>query len=83
MLNFEEFLNEGEKWMQKAFGSHPGALHKKLKVPEDKDIPMTKINAKLRNLKKKEEKGKLSAADLKLVRQLNAAKTSKKIAKNK
>ena len=33
-----------EKWIQKAI-KHPGALHKKLKVPEGKKIPEKKLKA--------------------------------------
>ncbi len=33
-----------EKWIQKAI-KHPGALHKKLHVPEGKKIPQSKIKA--------------------------------------
>jgi hypothetical protein len=37
-------LNE-EKWMQKAFSKHKGALHKSLDVPEDEKIPKSKMCA--------------------------------------
>lgn len=33
-----------EKWIQKAI-KHPGALHKKLHVPEGEKIPATKLEA--------------------------------------
>jgi hypothetical protein len=32
-----------EKWMQKAFGAHPGALHRALGVPEGEKIPAKKM----------------------------------------
>ncbi len=31
------------KWMQKAFGKHPGKLHRRLHVPEDEKIPSRKL----------------------------------------
>jgi len=62
-----------ENWIQKA-KMHKGALHKKLGIPEEDKIP----TAKLKSLKKELEgksKGdkKLSAADLKLLKQVNLA----------
>jgi len=78
-MNFEQFLLEkkSEKWMQKAFNpAHKGELHKLLDVPEDEDIPMSKINAELKKLKGKED---LSKKELSLLRKLNLAKTAKKI----
>lgn len=32
-----------KKWMAKAFGANPGALHKQLGVPEDETIPAKKL----------------------------------------
>ena len=32
-----------KKWMAKAFGKHPGALHRELGVPEGKNIPAKKL----------------------------------------
>jgi hypothetical protein len=81
ILNFDEFITEkkGEKWMQKAFDpAHKGELHKMLDVPEDEDIPMSKINAELKKLKGKED---LTKKELSLLRKLNLAKTAKKISK--
>ena len=81
IMNFDQFLLEkkGEKWMQKAFDpSHKGELHKLLDVPEDEDIPMSKINAELKKLKGKED---LTKKELALLRKLNLAKTAKKISK--
>ena len=75
---------ESEKWMQKASSDMEkkgtkGGLHKDLGVPEDKDIPLSKINKEISRLHKKKEKdGKLSANDLKLMRRLNFAKNAKK-----
>lgn len=31
------------KWMQKAFGKHPGKLHRRLHVPEGEKIPASKL----------------------------------------
>jgi hypothetical protein len=33
-----------EKWMQKAFGAHPGRLHRALGVPEGEKIPASKLS---------------------------------------
>ena len=32
------------KWMQKAFGKHPGKLHRRLHVPEGEKIPASKLS---------------------------------------
>lgn len=32
-----------EKWMQKAFGAHPGRLHRALNVKEGEKIPESKL----------------------------------------
>jgi hypothetical protein len=32
-----------KKWMQKAFGKNPGALHRALGVPEGEKIPASKL----------------------------------------
>jgi hypothetical protein len=49
-----------------------------LDVPEDEDIPMSKINSELKKLKEKED---LSKKELSLLRKLNLAKTAKKMSK--
>lgn len=61
-----------DKWIQRVV-KHPGALHKYFGIPEDKDIPTSKIKAELAKLKKKE--GDLSADEKKLQHQLNLALT--------
>lgn len=38
----DEEQTEGEKWIQKAI-KRPGALHKQLHVPADKNIPKAKL----------------------------------------
>ena len=84
LFGFLEFVNESyevnekEKWMQKAFSKNKGKLHKKLKVAADEKIPASKINKRLKNLKKKEHK---TAAELKLQKELVLAKTASKINK--
>lgn len=77
-------VREGkEKWIQKT-KMHKGALHKKLGVPEDDKIPV----AKLKSLKKElEAKGKgdkkMSASDLKLLKQVNLALNLKSLKEEK
>lgn len=34
---------KGRRWMQKAFGKHPGKLHRRLHVPEGERIPAAKL----------------------------------------
>jgi hypothetical protein len=76
---FREYLEESKKkdgkWMQKAFGKNPGALHKRLKVSEDKKIPKEKLDKAYAGAKKR--------GDTKLMRQINAARTASKISKKK
>jgi hypothetical protein len=75
----DAFLNE-EKWIPKDMKK--GALSKKMGVPEEKNIPMAAINKRIAALEKKGEGDKkLSAADLKTLHQLVAAKNMKKIKK--
>jgi hypothetical protein len=77
-------VREGkEKWIQKT-KMHKGALHKKLGVPEGDKIPV----AKLKSLKKElEAKGKgdkkMSASDLKLLKQVNLALNLKSLKEEK
>ena len=71
-----------ENWIQKA-KMNKGALHKKLGIPEEDKIPV----AKLKSLKKEldgKSKGdkKLSASDLKLLKQVNLALNLKSIKEN-
>ena len=82
-------LEENEDdWIQKGEESgeiKSGGLKKALGIPKDEKIPAGLINKKLAQLKKKDkdkdEKGVqgLSKADLKLQRQLNLAKSFKKM----
>ncbi|MHA1754235.1 MAG: hypothetical protein ACTSYR_01820, partial [Candidatus Odinarchaeia archaeon] len=80
-------LDESKDWIQKAI-KRPGALHRELGVPKDKDIPKSLINKTLARLRKKdkddEEEGtQLGAADERELRQLNLAKTLSKFNESK
>jgi hypothetical protein len=69
-------VNESEdKWIQKT-DMKKGALHKKLGIPEGQKIPKSKLNSIKKDLmtKAKGDK-KLSAADSKLLKQVNMALT--------
>ena len=69
-------VNESEdKWIQKT-DMKKGALHKKLGIPEGEKIPKSKLNSIKKDLmaKAKGDK-KLSAADSKLLKQVNMALT--------
>jgi hypothetical protein len=69
-------LDESEdKWIQKT-DMKKGALHKKLGIPEGQKIPKSKLNTIKKDLmaKAKGDK-KLSAADSKLLKQVNMALT--------
>ena len=72
-----------KKWIQKA-GMKKGALHKKLGVPEGDKLPQSKLKSLKAELSKK-AKGdkKLSAADSKLLKQVNLALTLKGIKEEK
>lgn len=71
--------SKDEKWIQKT-DLKKGALHKELGIPEGNKIPKSKLNKLKKELtaKGKGEK-KLSAADLKLLKQVNLALTLKDI----
>lgn len=71
----KETKEEEEKWIQKT-KMKKGALHKKLGVPEGDKIPKTKLKSLKKELMKKGEGDKkLSAADAKLLKQVNLALT--------
>ena len=83
----KESFTEDKDWIQKAI-KRPGALHRELGVPKDKDIPKGKINKAIARLKKKdkddEAKGtQLPAGDERELRQLNLAKTLSKFNEGK
>ena len=68
-----------EKWIQKT-KMHKGALHKKLGIPEGDKIPQAKLKSLKKELMKKAEGDKkLSAADSKLLKQVNLALTLKSV----
>ena len=72
-----------KKWIQKT-DMKKGALHKKLNVPEDKKIPKTLLNKLKKELiAKGEGDKKLSAADSKLLKQVNLALTLKSVKENR
>jgi hypothetical protein len=71
-----------EKWIQDT-KMHKGALHKKLGVPEGDKIPNAKLQSLKKELMKKGEGDKkLSAADSKLLKQVNLALTLKSVKEN-
>ena len=77
-------VNESEdKWIQKT-DMKKGALHKKLGIPEGQKIPKSKLNSIKKDLmiKAKGDK-KLSAADSKLLKQVNMALTLGNIKESK
>ena len=72
-----------KKWIQKT-DMKKGALHKKLNVPEDKKIPKSLLNKLKKELMAKAEGDKkLSAADSKLLKQVNLALTLKTVKENR
>jgi hypothetical protein len=82
--NHKKETKESEKkWIQKT-DMKKGALHKKLNVPEDKKIPKTLLNKLKKELMAKGEGDKkLSAADSKLLKQVNLALTLKTLKENR
>ena len=79
MNSFKEYLTEKKdaNWMQGAV-KRPGALSKRLGIPEDEDIPLSTINKHIATLRKKAEGDKkLSEDDARFLHQLQFAKTAK------
>ena len=77
-----EMKEEDDKWIQKT-NMKKGALHKKLGVPEGDKIPVSKLKTLKAELHKKSEGDKkLSAADSKLLKQVNLALTLKSVKEN-
>jgi len=67
----------GKNWMQGAV-KRPGALSKRLGIPEDEDIPLSTINKHIETLRNKAEGDKkLSKDDALFLDQLQFAKTAK------
>lgn len=55
-----------------------GALHRRLGIPEDKKIPLSRINKEIAELERaKERQGKLTAEQRKFLRQLIFARNEK------
>lgn len=76
-------MKEEKKWIQKT-DMKKGALHKKLGVPEGEKIPKSELNKLKKELEKKAEGDKkLSASDLKLLKQVNLALTLGKLKEEK
>lgn len=73
-----ERLKEDRDWIQKAI-KRPGALHRALGIPQDKDIPHSLIDKDIRKMDDLEdEEGHLDKRDLRFLRQLDLAKTLEK-----
>jgi len=84
----ETQAKEAKKWIQGAV-KRPGALRKKLGVGKDKKISLAMIDKKMKQIKandsNKKKKGVqgLTKADLRTYKQLNLAKTLRRMAKKK
>ena len=77
-----EMKEDDNKWIQKT-DMKKGALHKKLGIPEGDKIPQSKLKSLKAELHKKSEGDKkLSAADSKLLKQVNLALTLKSVKEN-
>jgi len=75
-------LKEDKDWIQKAI-KRPGALHRALGIPQDKDIPDSLIDKDIKKMDREEEKeGHLDKKDLRFLRQLDLAKTLEKFDEN-
>lgn len=55
----------------------PGALHRHYGVSEDETLPWGKVNADYKRLHAKAAKDNLSPTELKLLKQINLARTMK------
>jgi hypothetical protein len=78
-----EKFTEAKDWIQKAI-KRPGALHRALDIPRDKDIPHSLINKDIKKMDDLEdEEGHLDKRDLRFLRQLDLAKTLEKFNENK
>jgi hypothetical protein len=84
----EAQAKEAKKWIQGAV-KRPGALRKKLGVGQDKKISLAMINKKMKQIKAKDSNKKvkgvqgLTKADLRTYKQLNLAKSLRKMSKKK
>jgi len=64
-----------DKWMGKAFGKDPGALHRMMGVPEDKPLPMGRLIDMQRDLRAKKKR---TAKESKLLKRVDLALRVKK-----
>ena len=84
----EAQAKEAKKWIQGAV-KRPGALRKKLGVRKGKDISLDMIDKKMKQIKTKDSNKKrkgvqgLTKADLRTYKQLNLAKSLRRMAKKK
>jgi hypothetical protein len=69
-----------KKWIQ-GINMKKGALHKSLGVSVKKKIPVDKLTATVNAMQKKEAKGKLTRAELTLLKRANLAKTLRSLHK--
>ena len=71
--------SKDDNWIAGAT-KNKGGLHKKLGIPEGDKIPQSLINSKIKEIKGKYKDGeKMSAADEKFLKELDLAKTLKKV----
>ncbi|OQX52397.1 MAG: hypothetical protein B5M53_08610 [Candidatus Cloacimonas sp. 4484_209] len=68
------------KWIQRAVKGKKGIVHKLLKIPVTKPIPLKLLNSAIARYKRKD---KLSKTELRNYRRLVLARTLKKIKKKK
>ncbi len=83
----KEEIDESKDWIQKAI-KRPGALHRELGVPLDKDIPKWKMDAAEDRLEDEEERDHeagrdMTASDRRELRQIDLAKTLEKFTEAK
>jgi len=78
----EKEVDSKDKFIQKAI-KRPGALRKKLKTGKDKTIPVKKLDKTIGALRKKAAKGKLTASQLRELREANLAKTMRTFKKRR
>jgi len=68
------------KWIQKA-NIKKGALHRSLRIPQDKKISDSKLESIIKAMRKKEAKDKLTPSERKLLKRAYLAKTLKQLHK--
>jgi hypothetical protein len=75
--NRRTILRSAKDWIGDAI-KNPGRLHKYFGIPEEDDIPVSKIKGEISKLEKKEDRTKEETS---LLRALNLALTLKKVNK--